>query len=152
MDHADEFRRCLIEIDVAGIRRLWAHVQPGQPFDDERALIALHMARTQAETLTVRQRAWSHCWLRERDLPSQLPDHLKAGAERIYPKVVDAVGISVNFSAVDLRPAAALIERAMSDAVADVYADGGRHVDLVRKRMREAGQRERRKLFGREGG
>ena len=31
MNHAAEFRRCLEDLDVKGIQKLWKHVQPNLP-------------------------------------------------------------------------------------------------------------------------
>src|SRR5262249_47481856 len=74
--HAAEFRRCLEQLDVAGIRKLWRHVSPNmpQPKNDAEALISLHSARTQSEAMPIKLRAWSHRWLLDNGLPSQLPD------------------------------------------------------------------------------
>src|SRR6266403_1167373 len=92
------FRRCLIDLDVAAARKLWAQTRPGfvRPDNDKEMLIVLHHARTQASSIALRQRAWSHRWLLDHGYPSGLPDKLKPRAERIYPRVVEAVGISVN--------------------------------------------------------
>lgn len=150
MSHADEMRRCLEQQDLAGLCRLWAHVAPHLPppktQDDARK--TMHIARTQAESLAFVFRAYSHAWLTEHGLPSMLPDHLKPSAERLYPRVVSAVGISVNARDPEFQPAAKLIERAMSDAVADAYADGRTDPTFVAARMGEARTKERRRLFG----
>jgi hypothetical protein len=136
----NEFNRCLVELDVAAIRRLWAATSPGahQPQSDLEALIALHHARTQAESVPFNLRAYSHRWLCERDLPSGLPDELKPRAERVYPKIVEAVGVSVKAMSEASIPLAKAIERAMSDAVEEAYADGNRNSDFVKARMQEA--------------
>lgn len=139
-DHAAEFRRCLIDLDVIGVCDLWFHVAPGmpQPKNNEEALISLHHARTQAGSIPVRLRCWSHSWLVERGLPSGLPDWLKAKADRLYPRRAEAVGISVKaFSAGGVERARA-IEKAMSDAVAECYADGERDPGIIKARMAEA--------------
>lgn len=70
LQHAAEFRRCLEQLDVPGIRKLWAHVSPhlAQPKTDLEALTTLHIARTQAESLPLRLRQYSYKWLRERDV------------------------------------------------------------------------------------
>lgn len=148
-----EFSRCLVELDVVGIRKLWAHTNPGlpQPKNDEQTLITLHMARTSTNSLALRLRAYSHSWLTERGFPSGLPDELKPKAERMYPRVVNAVGVSVNFTAKELKPAAALIEKSMSESVLGLYADGEQRPDVVRKIMMEVGIKERKKLLGRRG-
>jgi hypothetical protein len=94
MNHADEFRRCLIELDVVGICDLWFHVSPHlpQPKNNDEALATIHYARTQTNSIPMRLRC-SHAWLCERGLPSGLPD---SGSQRLpYPHEVKAVGVSV---------------------------------------------------------
>jgi hypothetical protein len=147
------FRRCLEELDVEGIRSLWAEHSPhlSQPSAEE-ALISLHMARTAAEGIEFKCRAYSHKWLTERGYSSRLPDHLKQSAERIYPRVVKGVGISYNIRAPELRPAAKLIQGAMEQAVLEADANGKlSDTEFVKNRMNEARDKERRALFGRVG-
>ncbi len=136
----NEFRRCLVDLDVAAFRKILAAINPGerQPKDDAEALIVLHHARTQAQSVQFNLRAYSHRWLCERDLPSGLPDELKPRAERIYPQIVEAVGVSVKAMSEAGIPLAKAIERAMSDAVEDAYAGGNRNPDFVKARMDEA--------------
>lgn len=148
--HAD-FRRCLESGDVDGLRAAWAAVMPElpQPETREQAEIVMHRARTEAECLPLRARAYSHRWLTERLLPSGLPDHLKPGAERLYPRVVDAVGVSINFRSRLLKPASRIVERSMCDAVEDAYAAGRKEPAFVKARMTEARDRTIKALFGR---
>ncbi len=84
--HAAEFRRCLIDLDVNGIRKLWAEVSPylPQPQNTKEALFSLHMARTEAQSVPLGLRQYSHRWLRERGFGSMLPEALwpKRGAYR----------------------------------------------------------------------
>jgi len=149
---ASEAFRCLDELDVEGMKKVHARVFPHLPIgSDETILKTLHIARTSCEKLAFWKRAYSHSWLEERNLPSRLPDHLKKRADRLYPRVVGAVGISINFKAPDLKPAGDMIQSAMSAEVEDCYADGRQEPDYVKPRMLEAGRSERRKLFGRWG-
>lgn len=140
MNHAAEFRRCLEQCDVAAIRRLWAHVSPHlpQPASDTEALATIHRARTETKSIPLKLRAYSHRWLAERNLPSGLPDELRPAAERMYPRVVEAVGISVNAKSEWLRPVARAMQGAMSDAVMDAYAHGKTDPVFVKARMMEA--------------
>lgn len=136
-------------LDIEGMRRVTSAVMPHiAAGSDDAVLTAMHMARTSTDSLPLRLRAYSHRWLTERHLPSQLPDHLKASADRLYPTVKTAVGISIGFRAPELKPAGQSIARAMSEAVEDCYAQGREAPDYVRPRMNEAGARERRALFG----
>jgi hypothetical protein len=82
-------RSILKDLDVHAAKRAW-----GEP-DDAKTLVMLHMARTAAKSIPMGLRAYSHRWLVDHGLPSQLPDELKPKAERMYPQVVSAVGIAV---------------------------------------------------------
>lgn len=136
-EHAAEFRRALEDGDVAVLRRAWSdffsHLP--QPKTDAEAEIVMHHARTQAVSVAFAKRAYSHRWLTERGLPSGLPDDLRPKAERMYPRVVDAVGISVNARSPLFAPLIAPIHDAMVDAVADAYADNKRDPAFVKARM-----------------
>ncbi len=140
MKHSAEMRRCLVDCDVLGAMKLWKHISPNmpQPKNDAEALIVLHHARTQSKSVPFKLRAYSHRWLTERGVPSGLPDAMRQSAERIYPRVAEAVGIAVKPLSEANIPLASAIERAMSDAVAEAYADGKREPGFVRKRMDEA--------------
>ena len=98
----------------------------------------LHHARTQAASMPLNLRAYSHRWLLDHGYPSGLPDELKPRAERIYPRVASAVGISVNVRSAFMKPVAEALRGAMSDAVMDAYADGKTDPAFVSARMREA--------------
>lgn len=132
-----DFRRCLDEMDVGGMRRL-ASIVGQREMSVEHTTIAMHYARTQAESIAFEKRAWSHAWLSERGFPSGLPDELRPRADRIYPRVVEAVGVAVKPMSEASIPLAKAIERAMSDAVAECYADGVRDPLIIRARMAEA--------------
>jgi hypothetical protein len=141
MLHAATMRRCLIDLDVPGIRALWSAVSPHlpQPSSDADALTALHVARTQAESVPFRLRAYSHRWLSERALPSRLPDRLKPSAERLYPRVVEGVGISVNSKYPEVVRG---VRGAMEYVVSDCYANGDMAPEIVKPLMQEARRKE----------
>lgn len=152
MDIAAGYRDALLALDVAAMRRLAAHTMPHiQQGDGTAILTAMHMARTQAESLPLRARAYSHRWLDERGLPSQLPDALRPKAERMFPKVVSAIGVSVNFRLPELRPAKPLIERAVTDMIEDTPAAKRDDPDFMRPRIAEVKRETRRRLLGVEG-
>lgn len=143
---ASELRRCLEDSDVATMRRLWVDLAPHLPQapTEAAATIVLHIARTQAESVSTAKRAYSHCWLLDRGLQSGLPDHLKPSAERMYPRTVGVVGISVNSKYPVVQQA---IQGAMEHAVLEAYADGhAENPKIVRARMMEAREREKRGL------
>lgn len=145
--YADDFRRCLVECDVPGIRQLWKHVAPhlGQPETDSEALVAIHHARTQAVSIPFRLRAYSHRWLTDNGYPSGMPDHLKPQAERIYPHVVEAVGIA----ALNQTAMTPILQRAMSDAVMDAHEEGRLNDPIfVKARMMEARAKTIKQLIG----
>jgi len=147
----DEFRDCLERGDFHTMRQLWARVATHlpQPEDDAAAEASLHMARTQANSLALRLRAYSHRWLTERGLPSQLPETLRAPAERLYPQIVEAVGISINSSNDHLKPLAKEAERRAGIAVEEMYADGDTDPEVVKKRIQEVKTNVMRSAIGR---
>lgn len=144
------FRNLLERGDVEGLRAFWRQASPHlpQPETREQAEFVMHRARTEAESLPLKSRAYSHRWLCDRDLPSGLPDNLKPRAERIYPRIVEAVGISVNARSAMLKPLARQVERAMADAVEEAYADGRTDPGFIRARMAEVKTRTWRQLMG----
>lgn len=145
----DEFRQALETGDVAQLRRLHPILFPHlpKPADHASAEIQMHMARTQADWMALKKRAYSHRWLTERNLPSQLPDSLKPSAERLYPVVQEAVLISANTNSQVLKPAMAEVQQAMSDAVLEAEADGRlSDSSFVRSRIQAARSRAIRQL------
>lgn len=69
--YGSEFRRCLVELDANGMRSLWAHCAPHLAnADDKGTLYAMHLARTQMETLPQHMKEYSQRWLNERGLGS----------------------------------------------------------------------------------
>lgn len=144
------FRQLLEDGDVDGLMRAWRRVASHlpQPKNRDQAEIMMHMARTSADTITPRARFYSHRWLTDRMMPSNLPDELKPSAERAFPVIADAVGISVNFSSAWLKPAALEVRGAMEYAVLDRYGMGDKDSGVVQAAMQEARERTMRALFG----
>jgi len=143
--HGAEYRRCLKELDVDAMRRLH-HAATGKELSDAEALAAMHYARTQAGSMPLRLRAYSHSWLLERELPSGLPDALKPMADRLYPRQVTAVGVAVGTISGVKTPLAKNLEKVMSDAVAEMYADGVTDTTLIKSRMIEAYRRFKKSM------
>lgn len=144
--HAAEMRRCLESLDVVGVRRLWAHIAPhlaGAGMGDAEVLVSLHHARTQSESMSLKLRAYSHRWLVDNGYPSGLPDPLKPRAERLYPRIADAVGISVNSKYEQVQRE---ISGAMIDVVENCYADRKTAPEYVRPRMLDARFRAQKRL------
>lgn len=149
-DHRAEFRRCMDDLDVGQARKLWAHVfgHLPQPRTDHDVLIMLHRARTESPLVHNTKRYYSHRWLLDHGLPSALPDPLRPLAERLYPRVVTAVGISLNTSSAWLKPALPLVQRAMERSVLETMGDGVTDPVVIKRRMFEAKDKEQTKLFG----
>ena len=142
------FQRCLEELDVEGMKRLHAERLPHLPPSSD-VLVSMHMARTQSEALADKLRFYSHRWLEDRGYPSQLPDRLKPSADRMFPKVTAAVGISVNAASDLFKPLIPHVRGAMEDAVLEADADGKlEDTQHVRERMREARAKSLRQLIG----
>lgn len=151
MSFQTEFLNCLEKGDIDGLCQLWRIYAPDrhQPDRDEAEFI-MHCTRTEIPNISFKERAYSHAWLKERNLPSRLPDHLKPKAERLYPRVFGAVGISFNAKNPIIKPAAKIIQKAMCDAVEDIYANGDQEkIELIKQRMEEAKTDELKRLFGR---
>jgi len=145
----NDLRRCLLDLDVAAIRALWAQqAHLPQPATAAEALASLHYARTAAESIPLEARVYSHRWLLDHDLPSGLPDELRHRAERLYPVVHEGVAIVVMGTSPLTREVAPLIRSAMGDAVEECYADGRREPEIVRPRMLEARALVTRQLLG----
>lgn len=123
------FQRALEEGDIDGMVAMWAKYAPHlhQPQDRAQAEFMFHGARVMAESVPLSRRAWSHRWLIDRGLPSNLPDHLKPQAERIYPRKQDAVGVSVKTvksKNPTMREFGCAVQGAMSDKAWEMMDDG----------------------------
>lgn len=143
----DAFRQCLMDLDIAGMRKLARATLPylPQPGTDTEALTTMHMARTQMQTIPPRQRYSSHRWLTERGMPSQLPDRLRPSAERMYPKKVLGVAFA---PAGNAGPeACGMITEAVEYAVNDCFANGDTATAIVKPQMMRARLRERKALM-----
>lgn len=148
MSAQSEFQAALERGDVQACSRAAKILFPHLPQPAEHAEASMHMARTQMPSITFAKRAYSHAWLTERRLPSQLPDELRPKAQRLYPVVVDAVFVSANSNSPSLRPAAKIVQQAMSDAVEDAYANGDREPGLIRELIGQARRKTWKQLIG----
>lgn len=145
-----EFRQLLEQGDARALVDAWGRLFPNMPKPEtlEAAETTMHMARTAAESVKFRYRAYSHAWLLERGLPSQLPEELRPPAQRIYPVIVEAVIVGKPTMPKWLSPVADEMQQAMIYAVEDCYANGDRDPELVRLRMDEARDRVQRQTLG----
>jgi hypothetical protein len=137
MQYADEFRRCLLDLDVRGMRRLWRHVSPHlpQPESDYDTLVTMHLARLEMNNISADKKRYSKQWLEERETT----------------RIVSAVGTAVGSRVVDGvsgRSRAKELEQRMSDAVEAAAKEG---VDLdkdageVRRRIDEVISKHRQR-------
>ena len=133
---------------LKGWSEIFPHLRGPQTEAD--AKVVMHHARTQNPRIEFKLRAYSHSWLLERALPSGLPDELRPKAQRMYPVVVSAVGISVNTKNEFLKPIVGEVRQSMEYAVLEAEADGKlEDTPHVRKRMLEARKRTYKRLLGR---
>jgi hypothetical protein len=153
MGAPDELLSCMERGDVAGCIAIWQRVAPHLPVpeSDAQAQFVFHRARTETQKLAFRHRAYSHSWLVERGLPSGLPDHLKPKAARMYPRVVEGVGVSVKARNPEFRQLARDCQKAMTNVVEEMYADGATDPDLIKTRMHEARKITIRRALGKGG-
>jgi hypothetical protein len=108
--YGTDFRRCLLELDVAGIIALHRHTAPHLPEPTPiQALISLHQARTMAKSIPEKLKAYSRRWLEER---ARMPS---------APVIAEAVGIAVKCSDPGLHAA---LEGGMTRTVRAALADG----------------------------
>jgi hypothetical protein len=134
-----EMQRRLENGDVRGAVELMGWLAPGtsRPHTWNEAEATFHYARTAAESVQFKYRAYSHRWLVERAMPSGLPDWLRPRAERLCPRIVEGVGIAVA-GPVYRRALASALRAAMENAVMECYAYGETEPAFVRARMAEA--------------
>lgn len=148
----DHFRQALEDLDIPLVRKLWAHVMPNmpQPDTERKALHAAHYART-LMPIEFTLRAYSHSWLLDNGFPSGLPDELRPRAQRIYPVAVGVVGIACIGTSEIGRAVAPQIQKAMSNAVLEAYADGhAKQPHIVKARMMEGRRYAVQKLLGKK--
>jgi len=123
MQHSPEFRRCLLEMDVVGIMRLWRHVSPHLPQPSEaEALIQLHIARCEAKRFPQRAKAYSQAWLAEQGY--QKIDGQWISGLPVAKPVAEAVGISSRSAGGYVLPFNKKIMQFMEDALLNAMAKG----------------------------
>lgn len=142
MQHGAEFRRCLLEADVAGIMRIWAHTSPHlpQPTPAE-ALIQLHIARVEAASVPRKAKAYSVGFLDERG-------YRKVRGKWIHgePRPVEslmATGIASKSRYPEVQK---VIQRVMEDALLNEIAKGTMEPEIHREKILGARAKQRFKL------
>lgn len=147
MNHSAAFRRALETMDAPQLMKLWRHISPNlpQPANLEEAMVSLHYARTQALSMSLKARLYSHAWLTERGYPSGLPYEFQPKVER--PAIVSAIGVAISHQPREgeAKERAGLILHAMTNAAGEMHSDGEtdpakirKHILLARDRARVA--------------
>lgn len=147
---ADDARRILLELDVGAMRALHRHLSPhlGSPGSDWDVLASMHLARTTLDSIPLKARHYSHFWLIDRNLPSQLPGHLLPKPDQVVPRIVEAVGVMVAASSPELQPAADRVRDVMNATIMDAYADSASpDPKKLQERMMDARRKELRGLM-----
>lgn len=137
------FRSALYDGDVGRTRALWAAVSPDMPQPEtyDEAEVIMHQARTGADSVPIQKRIYSHGFLDERGLPSQLPDGMKPPRERKGPPVIFSaalIGVGTTSKREDRREEAKAMEAVMAEAVGDMITSGVTDKARIVKRMWEA--------------
>lgn len=122
--HGAEFRRCLLEMDVAGIMALHgacAPRLPGQPeMSPAEATVALHMARADVGNFPKKVRKYSTDWLKDHGFEKRNGQWARSDAHKM--KIFsESVGIA---SGGPDREFSKLVVRVQSDAVLECLAKG----------------------------
>lgn len=137
--HGGEFRRCLIEMDTPGMRKLWEHCAPQLTrMNPAETMIAMHMARSEMKYIPQRLRIYSRQWLRGEGIA-------KIDGQWVFglPKptaTADAVGISSRSR--DPRLSRNIMH-AMRDALLDSFAKGITEAPIQKENMLKARARVR---------
>lgn len=141
--HNAEMRRCLVQLDLPGAMRLWAHVAPHLcGLDASESLIALHMARVEAKRIPLTLKLYSRDWLAERGY-TKIKGNWTYGQPKIETGIVEAVGIAVKSNDPNVKKR---ITTVMQDAVLNCFAKGVTEPEMQREAMLKARAKERFKL------
>jgi len=134
-DASGAFREALSAGDVHRVRQLWAAVRPSmpQPKDAAEAEVVMHRARTEAASVPLHKRLYSHAWLEERAMASGLPDKLRP--DPVMSRIVAGVGVSVKSLSGRNSDRAAAIQAAMAMAAGEAMEDGDTDPKIVSARM-----------------
>jgi len=144
IDHGAEFRRCLLQCDVAGLMAVHKHIAP---WDDkltpEHALISLHMARVEVQNFPFKVRNYSRQWLLDHGYEKVNGQWRRTEAKE-RQAFVEAVGIASGAFPGNLKgPFNYLVERVQSDAVLNALAKGHHEPQMHSEVMAKARARVR---------
>lgn len=106
-----EILRCLLELDIAGIRKVWKEMSPhlDQPESDWQTLRIMHEARIRMRNISPLQKRYSEHWLRELESKT---------------RIAAAVGIIVKSLSKAGAGRAQDVQAEMSEAVVQAVKDG----------------------------
>lgn len=139
---SSEFRRCLIDLDVSGMMKLWSHVAPDLADQSPKdALIAMHIARCEMKRISLKLKTYSRDWLQERGFRC-IDGRWIEGPE---PGSVHAEAVGIAVKSRDPR-VAKRIHRAMEDALHNARAKGSTEPEIQRSVMLQARAKERFKM------
>lgn len=140
--HAAEFRRCLIEADVSGIMKVWAHTAPhlatASPAD---ALLSLHIARCEAKYMPKKLKEWSTAFLADQGI-QKLDGRWTAGLPKPTP-IAEAVGISSRSAGGHVLRLNKSVMTHMRDALLNGLAKGIIEPPMQRELMHKARMKAR---------
>lgn len=135
--HSAEFRRCLVEADVAGIIELWAHVAPHLANQPPRvSLLALHIARCDAKYMPHKLKDWSIAFLADQGI-QKIDGAWVAGLPK--PAVIaEAVGIASRSLSGHVLPFNRKVMTCMEDALLNARAKGVNEAPMQKEQMLKA--------------
>jgi len=119
VEHSAELRRCLLEADLHGLQAVWRHIAPHlAELPPDQAVISMHMARVESETMPAGIKAYSKAWLAEYGIKRTNGRWVDACVTEAPRKsvIVEAVGIA-SLSLGKDRTLSDLVVRAMQDAL-----------------------------------
>lgn len=142
MQHAAEFRRCLLEMDVEGIIRIHRHVSPHLPVPSAaEALVSLHIARCETKRFPLKGKAYSLAWLSDHGWEKH-DGQWSQGLPRDQA-VAEAVGISSRSLSGHVLPLNRKVMQYMEDALLNQMAKGVTEAPRQKEAMLKAREKVR---------
>lgn len=142
MDLTSEMRRCLLEMDVAGMMKVHARLNPHlEATTAADALVSMHVARCEMKTAPGKAKAYSKAWLAERGFEKH------NGRWTHGPARPDLVASAVGIASKSNTPGVARkVMVAMNDALLNAMAKGINEPEMQREVMQKARMKVRQKL------
>jgi hypothetical protein len=91
MRHQQEVLRCLLALDIPGIRKVWKEIVPhlDQPESDWDALRAMHEARVRMLRISPQQKRYSEHWLRELESKTRIAAAVGVAVKALNSEIVE---------------------------------------------------------------